>query len=213
MTPRPLAGPPAKALRRDPQQARSRARVQAILDAADRILATDGVEVLTMRRLADAAGVPTGTIYQFFADKGAVLTGVAHRYLELFIQTMAGLELRAAATKADILDEVLDTYVDLYRKNPAYVAIWSGRHLSRELMAADDVNNDLLADGLRRILLAQERVRDLPGLEVACRAAVQVIDALLQLAFRTDQSGDDGLLAEARQVGRLYTDDLAVRFG
>jgi AcrR family transcriptional regulator len=207
------AGLPTRPLRRDPQQARSRARVQAILDAADRILAAEGVEALTMRRIVDDAGVPTGTIYQFFADKGAVLSAVAQRYLDLFVRTMSELEQEAAAANGeDMLDRVLDTYIDLYRDHPGYVAIWSGRHLSRELMAEDDANNDALAEGLRRILLTQGQVRDQPELAITCRAIVQVVDALLQLAFRTDPSGDQALLGEARRIARLYTDDLTARF-
>jgi AcrR family transcriptional regulator len=199
-----------RGLRRDPQQARSRARVQAILDAADQILATDGVDALTMRRVADAAEVPIGTIYQFFEDKSAVLSAVAYRYLDAFTETMATLTTETAGLHGDdLFDRVFDTFTALYRTNPGYVAIWSGRHLSRELMEADDANNDALAEGLRQILLTDGRVRDEPALAISCRALVQMTDALFQLAFRLDPHGDPAILGEARRVGRLYVEDIS----
>ena len=201
---------PTKGLRRDPQQARSRARVQAILDAADQILATEGFDALTIRRLADAAGVPIGTIYQFFEDKSAVLAAVAYRYLEAFTEAMEALSAETADVHGDeLLDRVFDTFATLYRSNPGYVAIWSGRHLSRELMEADDANNDAIAEGLRQILLAEGRVRDDARLAVSCRVLVQMVDALLQLAFRLDPHGDPGTLREAKSVCRLYVEDIS----
>ncbi|HEY8547301.1 MAG TPA: TetR family transcriptional regulator, partial [Acidimicrobiales bacterium] len=54
----------APGFRRHPQQARSRERVARVLEAADRVLGTEGFGALTVRRLAEEAGVPVGTIYQ-----------------------------------------------------------------------------------------------------------------------------------------------------
>jgi AcrR family transcriptional regulator len=201
---------PLRGLRRDPQQARSRARVLAILDAADQILAAESVDALTIRRVAEAAGVPIGTIYQFFEDKSAILAAVSYRYLDAFADAMSTLSSETAGLHGDdLLDHVFDTFTTLYRTNPGYVAIWSGRHLSRELMEADDANNDALAEGLRQILLTEGRVTDGPGLAVSCRVLVQVVDALLQLAFRLDPHGDEATLNEAKRVGRLYVEEIS----
>ena len=78
------AVPAASRLRREPRQARSRARLAQILAAADAILAEEGVEALTIRRIAERAGVPVGTLYQFFPDKGSVVDAVARAYIAEF---------------------------------------------------------------------------------------------------------------------------------
>ncbi len=198
-----------KGLRKEPQQARSRARVRAIVAAADRILAGEGVEALTIRRIADGAGVPTGTVYQFFEDKAAVLSALAQHYMDGFGETMTeAVEAASRAPLADLVDIVFDRFVERYRQNPGYVAIWTGRHLSPELLRADDANNDLLAESIRRILLARSDVVDGPPLALACRAAVRVADALLQLAFRIDPHGDQDTLDEAKRLDRLYVDEI-----
>jgi AcrR family transcriptional regulator len=195
---------------RQPQQARSRARVQRMLDAADHILATDGFEALTIRRIATEADVPVGSIYQFFPDKAAIVDHLARAYIADFETLMASLVDDAAGdVDGDLAGLVLDAFVEMYRSKPGYLAIWRGRHLSPELQQADDANNARLAEELARLLApATGRPADDADLALACRIAVQVGDALLQLAFRLDPDGDDAVLAEAKRLQRLYLADL-----
>jgi AcrR family transcriptional regulator len=199
---------------RAPQQARSRARVQRLLEAADHVLATEGYAALTVRRLAEEAGVPVGTIYQFFADKSAVVDALARRYIAEFD---AMIELLVADAESrqwdDVVDTIFDAAVDIYRSRPGYLALWIGRHLSPELQQADEANNAAIADGLRRILVAQHHLADTDALARACQVAVHSSDALLQLAFRLAPHGDEQILTEARHLQRLYLDDLITRFG
>lgn len=196
-------------LRRAPQQARSRARVRRLLEAADRVLGTEGFVGLTMRRLADEAVVPVGTIYQFFPDKAAVVDALARRYIAEF-EEMIGALVEAAERERwdDVVETVVGGAIAMYRSHPGYLAIWTGRHLSPELQRADDANNAAIAAGLRRILVAQCGLTDDEDLARACRVAVHTTDALLQLAFREDPRGDDAILAEARRLQTLYLDDL-----
>jgi AcrR family transcriptional regulator len=199
-------------LRRAPQQERSRARVRRLLEAADRILATEGFGALTVRRLAEAADVPVGTIYQFFPDKDAVVDALARRYIAEFDTMIEALVERAESERwDDVVDTVLGAAVTMYRSHPGYVAIWSGRHLSPALQQADDANNAAIASGLRRILMAQHGLPDGEELARACQVAVQTTDALLQLAFRLSPTGDEAILAEARRLQRLYLTDLTTR--
>jgi AcrR family transcriptional regulator len=67
--------------RRTPSQARSRATVEAILDAAARILRRDGADRLTTNHVAEAAGVSVGTLYGYFPDKSAIMLALARRLL------------------------------------------------------------------------------------------------------------------------------------
>jgi AcrR family transcriptional regulator len=196
-------------LRRAPQQARSRARVEAILASADRILATEGVEALTTRRIAADAGVPVGTIYQFFDDKDAVLAAVARHHMARHAEAMRAI-LRGARTARwfDLVNLVFDRYVELYRHHPGYLAIRTGRYLSRELLQLDEENNAMVAASVRQILVAREGLVDSRDLAVACRAGVCAAEALLQLAFRGHPDGDPAILAEARRIQRLYLADV-----
>ena len=65
--------------RRIPRQQRSTATVDAIFGAAVQILKREGQEAFNTNRIAAVAGVSIGTLYQYFADKDAILHGLAQR--------------------------------------------------------------------------------------------------------------------------------------
>ncbi|MCW5889323.1 MAG: TetR/AcrR family transcriptional regulator [bacterium] len=65
--------------RRIPRQARASSTVDAILTAAVQLLESGGVERLTTNQVAERAGVSIGTVYQYFADKQAILSALAER--------------------------------------------------------------------------------------------------------------------------------------
>jgi len=202
----------APRLRRQPRQARSRARVERLLEAADQVLGSQGYEALTVRRLAAEAAVPIGTLYQFFPDKQAVVDALALRHLEAFAALVHDLVEQATRQRwEDPVQVLLDAFAGLYRDRPGYLAIWTGRHLSPQIRRADEENNALIADGVRRVLVAQLGLPDDDELARACEVAVRVSDALLQYAFRGGPDADEAVLAELSRLQRLYLDDLVAR--
>jgi len=64
-------------IRVEPVQARSTARVNALLDAACETMHDLGYEQLTTAMVADRAGASIGTVYRYFPDRIAVLQSVA----------------------------------------------------------------------------------------------------------------------------------------
>jgi AcrR family transcriptional regulator len=66
-------GKPLISARKQPQQSRSAQLVAAILEAASRVLVRDGAYHFTTARVAEAAGVSVGSLYQYFPNKQAIL--------------------------------------------------------------------------------------------------------------------------------------------
>jgi AcrR family transcriptional regulator len=199
-------------MRRQPRQERSRVRVRQILLAADAILSTEGFEALAMRRIAERAAVPVGSIYQFFPDKAALVDALARSYIEEFDAEIEAMVQQAAAGPwPDLVGTLIDAFAGLYRAQPGYVALWAGRHLSPELARADEANNAAIAQGVRRILAIQAHLPDGPPLARVSRVAVLVADALLQDAFRGGEPGDESILAELKTMLRLYLADVTAR--
>jgi AcrR family transcriptional regulator len=185
-----------------------------VLDAAEDLLAREGVEALTTTRIAAEADVAVGSIYQYFPDKATIVDALAGRYLDEFEALMGDLADRAIdeAWGDQLVDRLIDAYADRYRREPGYRALWFGRHLSRELREADRRNKAALADGVRRILLGSGKVRDAKGLDTACRAAVLCADALLVEAFQSDAKGEPALLDEAKRILRCHLADVVGRY-
>jgi AcrR family transcriptional regulator len=65
--------------RKTPRQARSAATVDAILDAAARVLIADGLAGLNTNAVARVAGVSIGSLYQYFPTKEAILLELLRR--------------------------------------------------------------------------------------------------------------------------------------
>jgi AcrR family transcriptional regulator len=203
------------ALRRVPQQARSRALIQRVLDSAEELLASEGVEALTTTRIAGEANVAVGSLYQYYPDKRAIVDALAARYLDEFEGLMDEMAERAAGERwraDDLVDRLIDAYADRYRREPGYRALWFGRHLSEELRQADRQNKAALAEGVRRILTGTREVRDSKGLRTACFAAVLTADALLVEAFQQDPEGEPALLGEAKRILRCHLADVVSRY-
>ena len=74
---------PVLSERKRPRQARSERLVADILEAASRVLARAGARRFTTARVAEAAGVSVGSLYQYFPNKESILFRLqANEWLE-----------------------------------------------------------------------------------------------------------------------------------
>src|SRR5580693_1144168 len=64
---------PIISARKRPGQARSKKLVEDILEGAIRVLGRDGARRFTTARVAAAAGVSVGSLYQYFPNKESIL--------------------------------------------------------------------------------------------------------------------------------------------
>lgn len=69
--------------------------MRAILDATAQILEAGGIAALTTNAVAARAGVSIGTLYQYFADKDALLVALARREIDVTIAQVAHALQRA----------------------------------------------------------------------------------------------------------------------
>ncbi|MEY4547366.1 MAG: hypothetical protein RL685_3561 [Pseudomonadota bacterium] len=74
--------------RKSPQQSRSRVTVEAILDGAIRVLQQEGSLALTTTRIAQAAGVSVGTLYQYFPNRKSILDALQEREFQRTLSIM-----------------------------------------------------------------------------------------------------------------------------
>ncbi|MFD0438645.1 TetR/AcrR family transcriptional regulator [Streptomyces chartreusis] len=200
-------------LRRTPQQARSKARLARVLQAAERVLIHEGAQALTTTRIAAEAKVSVGSLYQYLPDRDAIVDALAAGYFARLETTMDDLVRAATAERwEDPVGVLIDTYAAIYRTEHGFRALWFGSSLTEQIRTADREHKRRMADGIRHILLALDLAHDDETLTHACRAAVLAADALAQEAFRRDPEGDPALLEEARIMLRGYLADVTARF-
>jgi AcrR family transcriptional regulator len=116
MARRPPLNPRKKA-----SQERSRATVDALIEATARILVREGFDKASTNRIAEKAGVSVGSLYQYFPCKEALVAAVMERHhrelMQLVRRTLAEVaaqpmetavrKLVAAAVEAHRLDPKL----------------------------------------------------------------------------------------------------------
>src|SRR6478672_6999500 len=63
---------------------------EAVLDAAEQVMAERGFEAATVASLVEEAGVPASSIYHYFGSKEGVLLAVMERGAERFHEALPG---------------------------------------------------------------------------------------------------------------------------
>ena len=71
--------------RKKPLQARSREMVETILEASARVFVKHGYSKATTNRIAEAAGISVGSLYQYFPSKDAIAVELLRRYRESLV--------------------------------------------------------------------------------------------------------------------------------
>ncbi|MCL3819214.1 TetR/AcrR family transcriptional regulator [Aeromicrobium wangtongii] len=119
----PRSRPPAD-LRRAPQQERSQAMVERIVTAGQAVLEREGYSRFTTNRVAVEAGISPGSLYQYFADKHAVLAAVVDRHsAQLSTQLTGVLTAHLDRPGPELVRATLDGLMDALEHNVEFLRL------------------------------------------------------------------------------------------
>ncbi len=119
---------------REPQQARSALRWTAQLDAAQALLEEEGLDAVTVARVAKRAGVSVGATYHYFQDKQALIYAVVDRFTREAAER-ARSALDPARWEGASLMEILEAYL---RHAIKVGRRFRGTHLAHKRLAMED---------------------------------------------------------------------------
>ena len=190
--------------RRVPRQERSRRRVEGLLDAAARLVVERGVEALTTRDIAEAAGAPVASLYQYFADKDAVLLALAARDMEEMdaqvVEDLAALEVLSVA---GVVRTTMTAFVTVYHRRRAFVEIYLRGRTNAAVHRFGREHNARVAEMLHAFAVDAGLAG--PTLTPAMALlAVEVGDRVFQLAYENDDDGDPVLIEEGITMVTAY---------
>lgn len=139
--------------RRRPIQERSRRKFQALLTSAREVLVEVGFDSFTCEEVASRAGVPIGTLYQFFANKYVLVCELdrqdAHgviEEIERFAQKIPALDW------PELLNDFLDHLADLWLRDPSRRAVWLATQATPATRATAAVNEREIARMIASVL-------------------------------------------------------------
>jgi len=191
-------------IRVEPVQARSAARVNALLDAACETMHEVGYEQLTTAMVAERAGASIGTVYRYFPDRLAVLHAVAARNLEVVLGALgANMATATVGNLSEAMTVTVDTLVEIFTSEKGFRSLRVGDVLDIRPIPSGRQGNAAIAQAIRENLQARSNLRLDSAGRLGVETAVDVIDALLGRAFLHSDRGDNTLIAEAHRVAQL----------
>lgn len=194
---------PSTPIRVEPVQARSAARVNALLDAACHTMHAVGYEQLTTAMVAERAGASIGTVYRYFPDRVAVLQAVAARNCERVIHALhERLLADAPPTPGAAIAVAVETLISFFRSEPGFRSLRVGDVLDLRPAPAGRGANAEVAGVIKDYLLETRNIRLDSGGRVAIDTAIDVADALLGRAFMHSERGDSIVISEAHRVAQ-----------
>lgn len=191
----------AGALRNEPVQARSTARLTALLDAAATVVDDIGFERLTTAMVAERAGASIGTVYRYFPDRIAVLQALAARNLSRVIAGLGdAVRGETHANWSEALGAALDVLVESFRSEPSFRGLRVGDVLDLRPAPQERTFNSVVSDHLFDDLVARFAVSDDAANRLAFEIAMEVSDSLATRAFARDPQGDRAILKASREL-------------
>ncbi len=167
--------------RKSPVQKRSRATVEAILEAAAQVFEAHGYAAGTTNRIAESAGVSIGTLYQYFSSKEALVVALLEQHIEEIQRQMrewVGHMLAESHTLHEALEDYIAGMLDVHVHRPRLQHI-----LLEETPLPEHVHHLLLeaehrlAKTMAGLLRTYPEVKR-PNLEHSAYVVIQAVEAL-----------------------------------
>jgi AcrR family transcriptional regulator len=203
-----MARRPQTKPRKTAAQDRSRATVDALVEATARILVREGFDKASTNRIAEVAGVSVGSLYQYFPSKESLVAAVTERHQREIRRTVEGeLAEVFALPVAKAMHKLVALAVKAHRVDPKLHRVLAeqiprvGKLEDRESVSRQDF-------ALFRTYL--ERHRDeirVADLELASFVCVTAIEALTHNAVLhySKMLSDEKMAALIEEGARLVT--------
>ncbi len=195
-----------------PVQARSNARLTALLDATAAVTHDKGYENLTTADVAKEAGASIGTVYRYFKDRVRILKALAVRNFERannrFVEAV---DDPAVTTAPAAIIAFFELYVDMFRTEPGFRSLRLGDVLDvRKNEDESDKNilhprtseprSRIAARTMSTVLHHKFGSPDSDATVLDLEKTLIVVDAYLDRAFRDSETGDSRFIEAARET-------------
>jgi AcrR family transcriptional regulator len=183
-------------MRKAPKQARSRATVEFILQAAARVLGRQGWARFNTNQVADAAGVSVGSLYQYFPNKHALIDAILRRHLDEVLRVLRAVE-DGANEPSKSAEALVSGMIAAHGIDPALHRVLLDEMPSRgRLKTAHD---EFETEYLRRykgVIAANSRHRRPESDEIAAQVLSAAVKGVIHEAARKDTLGSPSLREE-----------------
>lgn len=167
--------------RKRPSQARSRATVDAILEAAARVFAARGYAGATTNHIAARAGVSVGSLYEYFPNKDALLVALVEHHIAEAGTLLTGVAERSLTPTTSLqhaVEAMVQAMIELHAQNPRlHRVLFEEAPLPPQVRLRLEALERSMAIGVAEYLGTRQEVTA-PDTLMAATVLVQAIEAL-----------------------------------
>lgn len=181
--------------RKRPTQERSQKKFDQLLQVSRELLLDVGFESFTCEEVANRAGLPIGTLYQFFANKYVIVCeldrvdaiAVRHELDELAAQIPSLDWLK-------LLDRLLDHMATLWRDDPSRRAVWHAVQSTPATRATAAVTERELAAEVAKVLAPLTPGTPRDRRRIIAEVVIHVTYSMLNFSIRDDQEHAEAII-------------------
>ena len=191
--------------RKLPAQSRSTATVDAVLEAAARILERHGFEGYTTNAIAERAGVSIGSFYQYFPNKDAVTVALIEQETAVLLADIATMP-SAKGYEAE-LDHIIRSTVANQMRRPKLARLLDFEESRLPIRSRNGQLDDVLVMTLIRILSQPDAKID-GNVEIAAFDVLAIVKGMVDAAGEREETN---ALQLERRVRRAVFGYLGIR--
>ncbi len=197
-----MATHPRTVPRKAPQQERARATIDALLTATARILVKEGFDRASTNRIAEAAGVSVGSLYQYFPSKEALVAALIERHIDEMMSLFASAFERLASLPLErATRELVGLHLRAHSIDPKLHQV-----LSEQIPRIDRLDRvrdveRAVTELVRGYLQAHRHEVKVRDLELASFVVVQAVEGVTHAALLHEAPLDDERLMD--EISRL----------
>ena len=193
-------------MRRTPKQKRGQKRVEQILNAAARLIVSEGYEHVSTNAIAKEAKTSIGSLYQFFPNKDAVYLALAERYVDELSGLLAQTAMAEDASLSfqDRFDKLLDQLTVFYLEKPGFQPLLFGSYKTAVMTSGEEILCQMI-DGMDAILAQNTDISE-PPRYLQATIIIHALKSTLPLIATDNEAESQAALIELKRLMRGYLD-------
>ncbi len=159
-------------------------RREALIDTAAELLESHSVDDISLKLIADTAGIAVGSAYHFYQNANEVFAALARRFGTEFAGVVAApYSPDEASSWQSMWCAAIDRGVALYEKKPAYARLIIGGQAPSEIKLSDRENDERIGELFVEIVRRKFEFPDFPKRNRIFFIAVEIVDLILSLSM------------------------------
>jgi len=194
---------------RRPKQKRGIVKFESLLDTAEKLIESSGIEKFSLYDVAEVAQVTSGSVYHFFPNIESLFIALAERHLSAFAHFAKPEDTDEIQNWGDLWRCLSSQARQYYNLNSVPAMLLLGPAATWTIRKVDVEGNRRIAKAVAEQMNLYFQMPGYPGLEDHLLRAITISDALWRFSYRehgmiTESFWQDSVMASIAYLQCFY---------